>query len=343
VGTVEIPALWKIARAGNLRARMRATRDGLAAIRLHVGSAAVRTGVLDALAAGPASTADLARELSVADEKLLATFLRVASATGLVRNDGREWRLTARGRAAVDDDHVRASYLAFAGFHTAVYRELDVQLAGGAPRRDVAEQGELIARISAGFEPLVHGVLTRTVRDRSPRRILDVGCGKGLELAAMLDAAPGAHGVGIDIDAAAVELAGRTLAGRGLADRASVVHTDLRAASGDRSGPLAEPFDFALLANVLYYLPMSERVDFLRGVADLLAPGGTLLVATTVASPQFFSRHFDLLLQAQEGQMELSDAPTLADQLSQAGLDPGPVRPVAVGLPIVTVTGTLPG
>jgi hypothetical protein len=88
---------------------------------------------------------------------------------------------------------------------------------------------------------------------------------------------------------------------------------------------------------------MSERVDVLRGVADLLAPGGTLLVATTVASPQFFSRHFDLLLQAQEGQMELSDAPTLADQLSQAGLDTGPVRPVAVGLPIVTVTGTLPG
>ena len=341
MGGVETPALWKIGRAGNLRARVRATRDGLAAIRLHVGGAAVRTGVLDALAAGPASTAELARELSFSDEKLLATFLRVAATTGLVRDDGRQWRLTSRGRAAVDDDLVRASYLAFAGFHTAVYRELDVQLAGGARRRDVAEQGELIARISGGFEPLVLGVLTRAVRERAPRRILDVGCGKALELAAMLEAAPGARGVGIDVDAAAVELAGRTLAERGLADRASVVHTDLRAASGNRSGPLAEPFDFALLANVLYYLPMDERVDFLRGVADLLAPGGTVFVTTTVAAPQFFSRHFDLLLQAQEGQMELSDAPTLADQLDQAGLDPGPVRPLVAGLPIVTVTGTV--
>ncbi len=340
---MDAPALWKIARGGNLRARIRATRDGLAAIRLNVGGAAVQTGVLDALAAGPATTAELAGELRLADEKLLATFLRVVAGTGLLRDDGGRWRLTSRGRAAIDDDLVRASYLAFSGFHTALYRELGTQLAGGAARRDVAEQGELIARISGGFEPLVLGVLTRAVRERAPRRILDVGCGKALELAAMLEAAPRAQGVGIDVDAGAVELAARTLAERGLADRAAVVHTDLRAAVDDRTGPLAEPFDFALLANVLYYLPMAERVDFLRSVVDLLAPGATLVVGTTVAAPQFFSRHFDLLLQAQDGQMELSDAETLADQLRSAGLDPGPVRPVAAGLPIVTVTATLRG
>jgi hypothetical protein len=61
-----------------------------------------------------------------------------------------------------------------------------------------------------------------------------------------------------------------------------------------------------------------------------------------VAAPQFFSRHFDLLLQTQEGEMALSDAATLADQLSQAGLVPGPVQPLAAGLPIVTVRGTVP-
>ena len=340
--TIETPALWKIVRAGNVRARMRATRDGLAAIRLNVGGAALETGVLDALAAGPATTAELARELRLPDEKLLATFLRVVAVTGLIRDDGRQWVLTSHGRAAIDDDLVRASYLAFSGFHTAVYRGLAAQLAGGPPRRDVIEQGELIARLSGGFEPLVLGVLTRTVRERTPNRILDVGCGKALELAAMLEAAPGAHGVGIDLDAGAVELAGRTLAGRGLADRSDVLLTDLRAAADDRTGPLAEPFDFVLLANVLYYLPMAERVDFLRAVVDLLAPGGAVFVATTAAAPQFFSRHLDLLLQAQLGEMELSDAGTLAGQLSDAGLVPGKVQPVVVGMPIVTVTATRP-
>jgi predicted O-methyltransferase YrrM len=335
----QLPALWKIVRGGNLRARLRVTRDGLAAIRLHAGRAALATGVLDHLAAGAATTAELARELHIADEKLLAALLRVVAATGLVRDDGRDWRLTPAGRAAIDDDLVRASYLAFPGFHTALYRELATQLAGGPGRRDVVEQGELIARLSGGFEPLVLGVLTRTVAERAPRRILDVGCGAAYELAAMLAAAPQARGVGVDVDAGAVELAGRTLAERGLADRAEVLHADVRTA--DRSGPLAEPFDFALLANVLYYLPMEERVGFLRGVADLLTPGGTLVVATTVAAPQLFSRHFDLLLQAQEGRMELSDAATLAEQLRQAGFASQKVTPVVPGLPVVTTTTVL--
>jgi SAM-dependent methyltransferase len=337
----QLPAMWKIARGGNLRGRMRVNRDGLAAIRLHVGRAALESGALDHLAAGGATTAELARELHVADEHLLDILLRVAAATGLVRHDGRQWVLTSVGRAAIDDDLVRASYLAFSGFHTALYRELGTQLAGGPGRRDVAEQGELIAQLSGGFEPLVLGVLTRTVAARGPRRILDVGCGGAFELAAMLEAAPKAAGVGVDVDDGAVELATRTLVGRGLADRGQVLHADVRTV--DRSGPLAEPFDFALLANVLYYLPMEERVDFLRGIANLLIPGGTVVVATTVAAPQVFSRHFDLLLQAQEGRMELSDTATLVEQLLQAGFDPQKAVPVVPGLPIVTVEATLRG
>ncbi len=342
---IEAPALWKLVRAGNLRARLRATRDGIAAIRLHVAGAAIGTGVLDALAAGSATTGELARRTGAVDEPLLAAFLRVVATAGLIRDDGDggPWRLTDRGRVAIDDPLVRATYEAFPGFHTALYREVGPLLAGGPRRRDIEEKGELIARLSGGFEPLVLGALCRTVARLAPRRVLDVGCGAALELAAMLEAAPEAQGVGIDVDAAAVELAGRTLAGRGLAGRARVVHGDLRGASDDRSGALAEPFDFALLANVLYYVPMAERVEFLRGIAGLLAPGGTLFVVTTVAAPQFFSRHFDLLLQAQEGQMELSDADTLVDQVAQAGFDAEPPRPVAVGTPVVTVTATLTG
>ena len=87
---------------------------------------------------------------------------------------------------------------------------------------------------------------------------------------------------------------------------------------------------------------MAERVPLLRDIAGLLAPGGLVFLVSTVATPQFFSRHFDLLLQAQEGSMELSDARTIADQLGQAGLDPGPVRPLVAGMPIVTVTATSP-
>lgn len=170
-----------------------------------------------------------------------------------------------------------------------------------------------------------------------PARILDVGCGAGLELAAMLEAVPDASGVGVDVDADAAALAERTLRARGLAGRGSVLTADLR----DR--PVEGPFGFALLANVLYYVPMAERVALLRDVAGLLAPGGVLFLVTSVAAPQFFSRHFDLLLRAQDGQMELSDADTLLAQLTEAGFRPALPRPLAPGIPVVTVTAALPG
>jgi predicted O-methyltransferase YrrM len=343
-GMINARALWKVVRAGHPRARLRATRDGLVAMRLHLGAAAVETGLLDVLAEGDATTARLVERLGAVDEDLLVAFLRVAASVGLLSGgDGRPWHLTARGRAIVDDDLVRASYEAFSGLHTAIYRQMASMLAGGERRRDVAEHGALIARISQGFEPLVMDVLTRAVTERRPRRVLDIGCGAGLELAAMLEAAPGAHGVGVDLDGDAADLAEQTLRERGLAGRSAVVRSDVREPSARATGPLSEPFDLALLANVIYYLPMAERVPLLRDVAGLLSPGGLLILASTVATPQFFSRHFDLLLRSQEGHMEITDADTLVRQLEEAGFRAARPRPIVPGGPAVTVSATLPG
>jgi predicted O-methyltransferase YrrM len=343
-GMVNPGALWKVVRAGHPRARLRASRDGLVAIRLHVGAAAVETGLLDALASGDATTAELSARLGAVDQDLLVAFLRVASSVRLVRGgEDRAWHLTARGRAIVDDDLVRAAYEGFTGLHTAIYRQMASMLAGGRRRRDIAEHGGLIARLSQGFEPLVMAALTRAVVERGPRRVLDVGCGAGLELAAMLEAAPAAQGVGVDLDREAADLAEQTLRERGLAGRSAVVRADVREPSARVAGPLAEPFDLALLANVIYYLPMAERVPLLRDIADLLAPGGVLLLVSTVASPAFFSRHFDLLLRSQEGQMGITDADELVRQLEGAGFRAEAPRPIAPGAPIVTVTATRPG
>ena len=73
-------------------------------------------------------------------------------------------------------------------------------LRGGPGRRDTVEQGEVIARLSAAISPLVRDLLVRTVTERRPRRVLDIGCGAGLHLAAMLEAAPDATGIGVDAD-----------------------------------------------------------------------------------------------------------------------------------------------
>lgn len=333
---------WKLVRSGDLRARVRATRDGQAAIRLHLVAAALECGLLDSLAQRTGTTAELAGRLGVSNEALFEAFLRAVTAARLISGDdeGGPWRLTSRG----EDDLVRASYEVFAGFHTGLYRELRPLISGGPARRDVIEQGALIARFSAAFEPFVLDVLTGTVIERRPRRVLDVGCGAGLQLAAMLDAAPEAQGTGIDTDPGAAVIAQRTITDRGLADRAHVLRADLRdLLREDAAGPLGGPFDLVLLANMVYYVPLAERVQLFRDVAGLLAPGGALLVVSTVATPQLVSRHFDLLLRAQEGRMELPDVDTLVAQLSAAGLTPGPPRRIAPGNPLVAVVADRPG
>ncbi len=337
-------ALFQLLRTGDLRARWRVAQDGQAALRLQVVSAALDTGVLDALAQAPTGTAELARRTAATDPDLLEAFLRVATVVRLVDGDGARWRLARAGRAVVEDDLVRATYQGFGGFHTDLYRGLGAVLAGGARRRDLADHGEVIARMSAGFDTFVHDLLVQTVTRRRPRRLLDVGCGAGLQLAGMLAAAPGATGVGVDVDADAAALAERTLRERGLAGRATVEVVDVRTAIAEGAhGVLAEPFDLALLANVVYYLPPAERVPLLRAVADLLTPGGTLLVITTAAMPQLFSRHMDLLLRAQEGDLQLPDADSLVRQLIEAGLDPQPPRTVVPGAPLIAVSASRPG
>ncbi len=323
--------LAEVLRSGNLLARLRAGRDGLTGVRLQLIAAALDLSLLDALGDGPASTEQLAGRVGAVDQELLAAYLRVLTAAGLVTGQG-TWRLTRFGRAVLDDDVVRATYEGFGGYHTELYRDLPALLRGGPGRRDTVEQGELIARLSAAISPLVRDLLVRTVTERRPRRVLDIGCGAGLHLAAMLEAAPDATGIGVDADPDAAALARRTLIERGLADRASVEAVDIQALLGTgRASALTDDIELALLANVIYYVPVDERVELLRAVARLLAPGGALTLVTTVAGPQLFSRHLDLVLRAQEGRMELPAVDVLLGQLHEAGLQPH--RPQRIGPP----------
>jgi predicted O-methyltransferase YrrM len=327
-------ATAKLLRGGGLP-WLRVARDGLAAIRLAVGAAGLSTGVLECLRDGSADTASLRARLGLDDGDLLEPWLRVLQAHGFVRASAGRWSLSRRGRRLLDDEVLRAAYEGFAGFHTGLYRDLPDQVRGGPPRRDIAAQGETIAQLTRAMEPVLHEALVTAVREVRPARVLDVGCGAGQNLAAVLAAAPAAEGTGIEVDDAVAGLAERLLAQRGLTGRARVLRGDVvaLAAGGEAGGP----YDLALLANVVYYLPFAERVPLFRALAGLLAEGGALLVTTTAATPDPFSRHFDLLLRAQGQGMELPEVEPLRQQLAEAGLRPAPARQLAPGQPLIAV------
>lgn len=95
------------------------------------------------------------------------------------------------------------------------------------------EPGILVPR--ADSETLVAAILARR-EARAPWRILDLGCGSGALLCALLSSMPQAAGVGVDINDRAVALTNRNLGALGLAARGRTV-------AGDWTGGIDERFD----------------------------------------------------------------------------------------------------
>jgi SAM-dependent methyltransferase len=234
----------------------------------------------------------------------------------------------------LDDEITRAAYEAFSTYHTGLYRDLDHVLTAGGGRRDVEVDGELIARLSRFMDEFVFAELDRLVAERSPRRLLDVGCASGTHLRHVLQAAPGASAVGVEVDAAAAALARSSLRDGQLEHRAAIIQTDLEHFLLEHP---TETFDFILFANAVYYISVEDRVGVLRALADRLEEGGRLVVVTTTLTNDWFSRHFDFLLRSQEGALELPDTDVLCEQLREAGLAPREPRRIAAGQPLAAV------
>lgn len=95
------------------------------------------------------------------------------------------------------------------------------------------EPGVLVPR--GDSETLIAAVLDR--RDGTePRRILDLGCGSGALLCALLASMPAATGLGVDISEGAAALTNRNLAALGLAARGRAIRGDWTEPVGARFG-----------------------------------------------------------------------------------------------------------
>ena len=332
-----IRAAVAVLTAPHARARLQALRDAQALLRLTIGSAALRTGVLSALGQAPLTEEQLAERTGVTDVELLRPWLRVLEARRYVRQDGATWSLARGGRALLDDDVLRAVHEAFPGYHSELYRELPTLLAGGPARDDISTSADVVARLSESQQPVVSELLRTVAKQEAPARVLDVGTGSGHNLVSLLAAAPAAVGVGVEVDAEVARGARQRLAAEGLVERASVLDGEVRRLVN--AGDLEGGFDVVVLANAIYYVPFPDRTALLRDLASLMTDRGVLVLITTTASEDTFSRHLDLELRAHRSGMELPDVDDLTEQLREAGLRPEPPTTLLPGLPLVAVLG----
>ncbi|MBT2421529.1 class I SAM-dependent methyltransferase [Streptomyces sp. ISL-22] len=146
-----------------------------------------------------------------------------------------------------------------------------------------AESAERLGRVyeSVSFEA-VHGALLDLLPE-APARVLDVGAGTGRDAAALA-------GRGFTVDAVepVAELrrvAERLHPGVGVTWRADAL-PELHGVQG--------PYDIVLLSAVWMHLGLEERPVAMRRLAELLAPGGTLLITLRRGEPPADRSMFDI-------------------------------------------------
>jgi SAM-dependent methyltransferase len=300
------------------RAHGQLARDFVSWLRVEFLGTAAETGVLAALVRAQ-TVEDLATDLGVTDASLLESLLRVGESVGELRRDRRgRWRLAGtRARAMVDPevDGLAALPEEAVLYGTDVYRRLGGRLAGAPAGDYLAQHGELVARTSRVAEPVFGPLISDVVRTTRPRRVLDAGCGSGVNLRHVGVASPQVTGAGVDVDPEVVRLAGSNLATWGLAERFAARQADVC----DLPPDLAGPWDLVLLFQNIYYFSPTERPGLL-GALRALAPDGAVVVATAVAGTgDPAAAHLDVVLRSTVGNTPLPTVAEVRGDLTSAG------------------------
>jgi 23S rRNA (guanine745-N1)-methyltransferase len=153
-----------------------------------------------------------------------------------------------------------------AGHSFDVARQGYVSLLPGNPRAGSGDTAAMVAAreafLAAGhFDPLTDVLAEESGRAQGEGCVVDLGAGTGWQLARVLDALPGRHGVALDVSRYALR-------------RAARAHPRIGAVGCDVWGPLPLRDGAAVLAlNV--FAPRNGAE-----LARLLAPGGLLVVVT---------------------------------------------------------------
>ncbi|MBQ1090466.1 trans-aconitate 2-methyltransferase [Streptomyces sp. B93] len=119
----------------------------------------------------------------------------------------------------------------------------------------------------------------------APRQIVDLGCGTGTGTFALLDRFPDAHVTAVDTSAGHLQLLREKACARGVEGHVRTVHADL---DSPHWPDLGTP-DLVWASASMHH--MADPARALRGVRELLAPGGLFAVVELAGFPRFLPAH----------------------------------------------------
>ncbi len=241
----------------------------------RVLTVAGRTGVLRALAAGPRTPEQVARELGL-EPGATVKVVRALHALGVLEARGRRFavvpNLAGYFRPGEQDlvpfmEHSHRMYSSW-GEHLEEWLRGRGWPHGGRTPEEVRVFGE--AMRSMGQH--VAGRVAHALDLGGVRRVLDVGGGLGHYASAFCAASPELTAVVLDRPEVAA-LGRENLAGTGLESRVAFVAGDYLGEDDWGAG-----YDLVLLANVLHQESASRAAEMVRRAARALAPGGRVAV-----------------------------------------------------------------
>lgn len=144
------------------------------------------------------------------------------------------------------------------------------------------------------FDAFYGGIAGPLAKTDAPIRVLDLGCGTGLELEGIWAKAPRARVTGVDLSA---EMLAR------LRDRWPARAPQLELVKGSYLElPLGERvFDCAVSAMTLHHLLPTEKVDLYARIRESLVPGGRYVEGDYVVEPAEEARRLAAFREATRG------------------------------------------
>ena len=227
--------------------------------------ALVDVGVVAALADGPATAADLATRLHLADRPLELA-LDVAERTGMLRSDDGRWEI---------DDGSIANLLQ-------VGADLSTVLRGGAPGNDVS-RAETSARLYAGVVERIGRISDALAAAivpvlRAPgQHVVEVAAGAAPWGRALCADDPATTVTAIDLPDV-IDVARSVVADAGFGDRFRFVEGDVFEVDG------VEPTDLVLVAGFCRLLGEDQNRALFHRLADWCRPGGRIAIVDAVAT-----------------------------------------------------------
>ena len=297
-----------------------AVADSRRWVRACFLASAVQSGLLPAMRTG-STLAGLTSRTGATRVDRLESWLAVGEELGELRRRGDRYFVAGRRARALSGGSslLEAHYRSMLEYQIGPYREL-ADLLVSEPERgldDLDLHARTIAEVSLAAAPFVVPFLRKTVEQAAPEHTLDVGCGTGVYIRALLDIDPVMIVEGVELSAEVASETAERLGKEGLSRRATVHQGDVRTFEP----PGGHGFDLVTLCNNIYYFAREERVALYRRLGSLLVPGGSLVVTTMTHPGSIASAHLHLMLCCQSGSAGLPRRGEIESDLRVAGFE----------------------